>query len=126
MDFDKMMKERKEHEAVRVTRTDYTAKMACDLTVGDILLVGNEEGEVTYIEYGGYCGRGNRFYADFPLYDLYLKIANGNGEEDRRIMFSQPGCRLFMVIGHNGTDDQEGADVQEGADDQEGADVQEE
>ena len=57
MDFDKMMKERKEHEAVRVTRTDYTAKMACDLTVGDILLVllvGNEEGEVTYIEYDGY------------------------------------------------------------------------
>ena len=113
MDFDKMMKERKEHEAVRVTRTDYTAKKACDLTLGDILLVGNEDGEVTYIEYDGYCGRGSRFYADFPLYDLYLKIANGNGDEDRRIMFSQPGCRLFMVIGHNGTDDQEGADVQE-------------
>lgn len=104
--YDKITRKIKTHEAVRVTRTDYTAKMACDLTKGDILLIGNEEFEVIDIAYDGHCSSGSPFFAEFPLYDLYLKTIKGNGGKDRRIMYGRPGCCLFMVIGHKGTDDQ--------------------
>lgn len=101
---------REKHEAIRVTRADYDTKMACDLAHGDIILLGNEEYKVVFLAYGGYCGKESQFYEDFPLYDIYLEFVKGPkdpGEYDRKILFCQPGCYLFMVVGHEDACEQE-------------------
>ena len=90
-------------EAIRVTRTYYTAKMVCDLAYGDIVQIGLEEFKVISLSYRGPAAKESELFKGFPIYWLTLEWLRGpevRTGDKKRVVTHRPGCHLCMVVGH--------------------------
>ena len=90
-------------EAIRVTRTDYTAKMVRDLAYGDIVQIGLEEFKAIGLYYGGPAKKESELYKGFPIYWITLEWLRGpevRTGDKKRVTIHRPGCHLCMVVGH--------------------------